>query len=294
MPSKGDVRRPRVTEEANLLRELEIARATIAGQAAEITRLREQAEQTETEECLRQVVQLGDIVGATIGEAPYRSLLDGITTVARHLFNARAASIMLLDRENGELVFEASTDRGATGILGMRFPADQGIAGWVVMTGEPIAVGDVRGHPRFAQRIAESTGYVPKSILAVPLIVGDDVEGVLEVLDKRDGTSFGLNDIDLLSLFARPAALAVEQTRLVSGIGTLLVEELARLAGGRGQVELQRIVQRAIHRDGPLTDDAMELARLVHAIACRGEQERRLTADLLTGVSRYFGPHSHT
>jgi GAF domain-containing protein len=155
------------------------------------------------------------------------------------------------------------------------------------MTGEPIAVSDVRRDPRFARDFAQATGYVPKSIMAVPLIVREDVEGVLEVLDKASAASFDLDDMDLLALFARPAAVAVEQARMVEGIGRLLVSELGRLADERHQEDLARSAQTVLASGGETADQTLELARLVHRLSRRGERARRLALDVLASVERY-------
>jgi GAF domain-containing protein len=273
-----------VAEESDLKQELETARATIAAQAIQIHRLEQQAERDSGAGALREILELSDIAGVTIGEAPYHALLEGIIQAAKRLFDASAASIALLDHETNELVFEAATEGD---VVGMRFPAHQGIAGWVAMTGEPLAVSDVRRDPRWAKDFAASTGYIPKSILAVPLFVQEEVEGVLEVLDKANAASFGLDDMDLLSLFARPAAVAVEQARMVTGIGALLVQELVRLADEQGQDDLVQAAQAALAAGGTTKDQTLELARLVHSLSRRGERARQLAIEVLTSVARY-------
>jgi GAF domain-containing protein len=276
-----------VSEDSDLRRELEAARATLATQAMQIQRLEQEAQRRSGVEALRAIVELAEIVGVTVGQAPYRALLEGIVQAARRLFDAGAASIALLDRDTNELVFAAATS--GPDLVNRRFPAHQGIAGWVVMTGDPLAVSDVRRDPRFAADFAQSTGYVPRSILAVPLFVRDQVEGVLEVLDKASAASFGLDDMDLLALFARPAAIAVEQARLVTGTGALLVQELGRIAGVQGDEDLARAVQTALARGSTTSDHTLELARLVHDLSRRGERASQLAIDILRSVARYAG-----
>lgn len=278
-----------MSEEEDPRRALEAARATLAAQAVEIHQLQQEVGQRDGTEALRTLVELGAIVGATVGQAPYRALLDGIVQAARRILGAGAASITLLDHITDELVFEAAA--GGADVVHKRFPSHQGIAGWVVMTGEAIAVADVRRDPRFARDFAQSTGYVPTSILAVPLLVGEEIEGVLEVLDKPDAATFGLDDMDTLALFAGPAAIAVEQARLVSNTGLLLVRELERLAGARGEEGLARTAGAALvgGSGSEATEATLELARLVHAVGRRGERGRRLAADVLGAVARYTG-----
>ena len=80
--------------------------------------------------------------------------------------------------------FVASDGAGAEEIVGVSIPVSRGIAGWAAMSGQPIAVRDVQADPRFARDVAESTRYVPSSILAAPMMSADgDVVGVTSVLD---------------------------------------------------------------------------------------------------------------
>ena len=102
----------------------------------------------------------------------------------------------------------------AEGAVGLAFAAGEGIAGYVFTTGQPLAVADVASDPRFDRAAAERTGYVPRSILAVPLLDDAGSIGVLEVLDRRGDQGFGLRDLDLASVFARQAAVAIRASRV--------------------------------------------------------------------------------
>jgi GAF domain-containing protein len=276
-----------MNEEPNLSRRLEQALATVAHQAMEIDELRARAEQGGTVPALRDVLALSDVLNAVIGDAPYRALLNGIVRAAARLFDARASSIALVDRETSELVFEAASDD--PDIVGMRFPATSGIAGWVVVTGEAIAVSDVHNDARFAVEVAEASGYVPDTILAVPLIVGDQVEGVLEVLDKRNSQTFNVTDMDLLSLFAEPAAVAVEQARTVKLMGSLILQELERLASEGGEQELAEDVQKAVLQGSAAGESMLELAMLVHAIGGQGDRTVQHAIEMLSSIRRFGG-----
>jgi signal transduction protein with GAF and PtsI domain len=119
------------------------------------------------------------VVGTGVSPA-----LGAAVEVLRHLFDSAACSISLVDDEGAELVFVAADGAGAAEIVGQTVPVGRGIAGWAAMSGQPIAVSDVQSDPRFARDVAESTAYVPRAILAAPLMGGDgDVLGVLSVLD---------------------------------------------------------------------------------------------------------------
>jgi GAF domain-containing protein len=250
----------------------------------QIRRLEEAARGTGAIGVLRELLELSDVVGATVGQTPYKQLLNGITEAAKRLFDAGAASILLLDEETNELVFEAAT--GGGDVIGRRFPAHQGIAGWTVMSGEPIASGDVRRDPRWAEDFAQSTGYVPKSILSVPMFLDEDVVGVMQVLDKASAASFGLDDMELLGLFARPAAIAVQQARMVTTMGRVLTQELERLASERGERDVAEAAQVVLSNGATAADETLELARLVHSLSRRSERHRTLALEILRSVAR--------
>ena len=112
---------------------------------------------------------------------------------------------------------------------------------------------------------------------------------MLEVLDKASAASFGLGELELLGLFARPAAIAVEQARLVTNIGTLMVEELGRLAEERAEGDVATAARQALSEDSSTLQQTLELARLVHSLGRRGERARRLAIEVLASVTRYIG-----
>lgn len=155
---------------------------------------------------LRAAVAAG-VVGS---EAAFRALLSAIVEVARSIFGAKASSILLLDEETEELVFEAVVGEGEDALLGERFPAGKGIAGWVLMTRTPLVIEDVKQDPRFASDVAEGTGYVPSGLMAAPLLHEERALGVLEVLDRPERSHFSLQEMELLGLFANQAAIAVD------------------------------------------------------------------------------------
>jgi signal transduction protein with GAF and PtsI domain len=102
----------------------------------------------------------------------------------RRLYDAAACSCALVDEAGETLTFVASDGVGAEQITGVSRPVSRGIAGWAVMSGQPLAVRDVAADARFARDVAESTSYVPTSILAAPMFDGSgEAMGVLSVLD---------------------------------------------------------------------------------------------------------------
>jgi len=152
----------------------------------------------------------------------HRALLQSVVDAARAIFESKAASVFLLDDEADELVFEAVSDEEGADLIGMRFPSSTGIAGWVLVTRQPLVVDDLSADPRFARQAAESTGYVPNAIVAVPLLVDDRTIGVLELLDRPTDRPFSLAQMDLLTLFAHQAAIGLDLLRSARRAGDAL------------------------------------------------------------------------
>jgi GAF domain-containing protein len=146
--------------------------------------------------------------GVLGSEERFRALLRSVVEVARAIFAAKASSVLLLDEEANELVFEAVVGEGEQSLLGQRFPAGTGVAGWVLATRTPLVIEDVARDPRFAKDVAEDTGYVPQGLMAVPLLHEERALGVLEVLDRQ--SRFTLEEMELLGLFAAQAAVALD------------------------------------------------------------------------------------
>jgi putative methionine-R-sulfoxide reductase with GAF domain len=141
-----------------------------------------------------------------------RSLLEAVVHTAAGVFGAAAASIALIDETTGELVYQSAWGAGAREIVGVRLPPGAGIAGKVVEMGAAEAVPDCRTDPRFAARIAAGTGYVPYTMIVVPLKRGDRSIGALSILDRRDGKPYQQADLEPAALFADLAVKAIDVT----------------------------------------------------------------------------------
>jgi GAF domain-containing protein len=182
--------------------------------------------------------------GVLASEEAHRRLLQATVEVARAIFSAKAATVFLYDDETDELVFEAVSGAGAEDLLGSRIPSSTGIAGWVLVTRQPLVLEDVTQDPRWGGReIAERTGYTPKGLMAVPLMDEEDSVGVLQVLDRPQEARFSLEEMELLGLFANQAAISLDLLRKARRSRRVLeesgadMETLARLAGRLDELE---------------------------------------------------------
>jgi GAF domain-containing protein len=190
---------------------------------------------------LRAAVAAG-VVGS---EESFRALLAAIVEVARSIFGAKASSILLLDEEAQELVFEAVVGEGEDTLLGTRFPVGTGIAGWVLATRTPLVIEDVQNDPRWSRNVAEGTGYVPKGLMAAPLLHEESALGVLSVLDRPEQTLFSLQEMELLGLFSNQASIAVDLLLKARKANLVLeskgdLESVSRLAAAVDALEEDR------------------------------------------------------
>jgi GAF domain-containing protein len=150
-------------------------------------------------------------------------LLDAILESATGLLDAETSSLLLLDEETNELVFEVATGE-SEGLREMRIPATQGIAGWVLQHDEPVIVGDVSTDQRFYSTVDQSSGFTTRSMLAVPLKIREHKIGVVEVINKNGETGFNDRDREIATAFAAQAAIAIDNARLYRQLADAVVE----------------------------------------------------------------------
>jgi GAF domain-containing protein len=138
------------------------------------------------------------------------ALLDETMVYALDLVEADDGSLLLVDEETDEMAFVLVHGAVRQELEGYRFDRELGIAGHVAETGSPIIVNDVRSVPDFLPEVDERFGFVTQSLVAVPLVAGGRVMGVLEVLNKRSEDGFTEDDASALVILATLAALALD------------------------------------------------------------------------------------
>jgi GAF domain-containing protein len=219
------------------------------------------------------------------------ALLQSIVDATVSLFDAEAASIALFETNPDRLVFRVAAGPQGAGAIGLSVPPTKGIAGFVYSTGQALALSDVASDPRFDRAAAERTGYVPRSIAAVPLVDGGAVVGVLQVLDKKGSPTFSLRDMELLAVFANQAGAAIGATRVQRDMEQMLRAVLQRLADGEvdeGALEaLIREVSAGLDRD----EDAplWAIVEQVERLRGLGEESQRLLASVLAAAADVSG-----
>jgi transcriptional regulator with GAF, ATPase, and Fis domain len=261
------------------------AAATIAGQQAEIEHLQRRVAEEHFAQDLRDALTLAATVGTIGAPTSHDRLLEMILATAADIIGAHAASLFLVDAQHKNLVFEFALGEKAEEVKKSRIPMGQDVAGLVALTGQPMAISDR------AEDSREAAGS-PKNILCVPLLARDRVIGVLELLDKEGGTTFGAADMEALGLFANQAAAAIEQSRTHRGVGAL-VAELIHAMDGLPDDERKVLTKRAREFTAGLEQhssyrNTLELARLVHEIVQHGDRATETCKGILNSFVKFL------
>jgi len=237
---------------------------------------------------LLRLLQSIEASGRSVLPGTNDELLESIVQTAARIFGAAAASILLVNEEAEALEFKVAFGPSDQNLVGKMFPYDQGIAGYVFMTGNPIATSNVHEDKRFNQDFAKSTGYVPQSILATPLLSTEErVIGVMEVLDKLDKSTFDMQDMELMGIFAQQAAMAIDQSQQIKNINEAMIMGLRRLVKAnfrKDAAELLEVFNEGLEADNQNLE-LLELADLFGEISALGEAERKVCLDVLRSTS---------
>jgi signal transduction histidine kinase len=137
-------------------------------------------------------------------------MVEQIMHLTETALNASASSMLLFDTGTQELFFRFADGPAEAKLSKIRLDAQSGIAGWVARHGQPLIVNDVTKDHRFCPDIDKITGFITKSIICAPLLTGGKVIGIVEVLNKFDGSEFEKQDLELLVAVASIAAIAIE------------------------------------------------------------------------------------
>ncbi|MFN8597001.1 MAG: GAF domain-containing protein [Anaerolineae bacterium] len=202
--------------------------AAIADQAASV--LYKTQLYHETEERARQLAVLNEVGSSITSTLDLRTVLETIVAKAIELLRAEAGSLLLVDESTNELVFEVTFGPAASELRGQRLPLGKGIVGAVAQTRQPQIVNEAQTDVRWLRDVDQSTAFITRALLAVPMITKNRVIGVLELINKRDADRYTEDDQKLLTAFATNAAVAVENARLFTLTDQALASRLEELS----------------------------------------------------------------
>jgi len=212
--------------------------------------------------------------------APTTSLdqiLSQVIKMTELTLNAEAASVLLFHDNDQELYFEAASGPVGRTLRQVKLNTQYGIAGQVARTGKPLIVNDVARSKNFHKMIDDTTGFGTQSLVCAPLNVNKKILGVIEVLNKLDGTSFGERDLEAVVSVACTVAMAIENTRLyqnMAEINKTTLETAAAAIDSKGPYTVghsQRVMEYALKAGAVLSFspeemEALEYGGLLHDI----------------------------
>ena len=185
----------------------------------------------EAERRTRQLTTLNEVARSLTSTLELDPLLNQILNSAVEILNCEAGSLLLVDETTGDLTFEVVVGPPeSANLLGQHLPPGTGLVGKAVETRQPVIVNDVRRAKDWFEKTDQQTGFQTKDLLVVPMQVKENVMGVIEVINRKDGLPFNPDDQELLSAFTSQAAIAIDNARLYTQTDQTLaarVEELS-------------------------------------------------------------------
>ncbi len=164
-----------------------------------------------TQEELLTLLDISQTLNSTL---EFSKVLDHTLEILSEVVLANASSIWLLDESEQTLHVASATGAKSEEIKKIRMRVGQGIVGWVVKEGIPFLTSDATIEPQHAREVAEMVDYEGRSILCVPMRSHNRIIGAIQVINKRDGSTFAEKDVFQLVLCANMTGIAIENARL--------------------------------------------------------------------------------
>lgn len=244
------------------------------------------------DEKLRKLIETVDI--ANLLTDPLVRSIEDLLTVSATQINSAEASVLIRDGDEGDLRFLAAIGSVAEQLLHVKVPAGKGIAGFVLSSGQPMAVSDVGDTETFYAEVDKTTGFSTQSILATPLTHNGEVIGVLEYINRVGEPPFAPftpEEMDKAALFADAVASLVnayESAKLFRDLGQKVLQDDADIDVTEVREWLSNLRDSAEHRE------MMDLAVMLREIAGRGDPERELCRDVLEAILKYSDAKAET
>jgi diguanylate cyclase (GGDEF)-like protein len=169
---------------------------------------------SELQRKIQELKTLNEIVQAINSALEPKVILQIIMEKTADLIKAEGWSVLMLDRDKQELVFEAAAGEAGVKLIGIRIKISQGVAGWVTRTGKSLIVPDVTKDKRFYSGVDKKTKFTTKSILCVPMKRRDEIIGVVEVVNKIDGLPFTYDDLEIFENLVAHITIALENANM--------------------------------------------------------------------------------
>lgn len=171
---------------------------------------------------LKAVLRIGKDIQSSLD---YKTTLKRIIKIAEKTIDCEAASLLILSEDKKNISFFVVEGEKKENLAKSSFPASKGIAGQVISSGKSLIVNDVSNSPLFYSGIDKQSGFVTRSILASPLKIKGRTIGLIEVVNKKQGT-FDDNDLFFLEAISSQAAVSIENSRLYTRLSEAYLETI--------------------------------------------------------------------
>jgi len=244
----------------------------------------EQSEQQFSER-LRRLIETVDI--ANMLTSPIIDSIRNLLELSAAAIGSPEASVLIRDGDGSDLKFLIAIGEVADQLLELKIPAGKGIAGFVLSSGQPMAVADAVGEQTFYAEVDKQTGYSTQTILATPLRYDGDIIGVLEYVNRTGSPPFepfSPDDMDKAAIYADAIASLVNAYNAAK----LLRQLSDKVITSDNEPNIAEIRDwLSSIRESSDHHERMELAVILREIAERGDAERQLCRELLDAILRF-------
>jgi len=241
---------------------------------------------------LKQLIETIDI--ARLMSEPFTSSINELLVSSAASMNSDEASVLVREGSGGDLRFLAAIGRVADRLIGMTVPSGKGIAGFVLSSGQPMAITDVGDDNTFYAEVDRATGFSTQTILATPLRYGGEVIGVLEYINRKGDPPFNPftpEEMDRAAIYADAIAAMVNayhSARLFSDLSD-------KVLSNDGVMDFSSVRNWVAElRDAGESRERLDLSVLVREVASLGDAERKLCRELLETILRYSNTKAST
>ncbi len=282
-----------------LERRLRKANEALSGREEEISRLQGRLRLMDIEMAIYR-----EIGSVNVGGKDMNQMLEHLMDLVLDAVGTDAGTIYLLDGSTSSLVFSVVKGPVAGKLKGKRIPLDGGIAGWVAKTGKAYISDSPAGDAMWNKEFEVGTGYSHRGLMAVPIKVNEEILGVVEVINKREGESFSGRDLDVLMSLANHVAIILDKGRLIleldkrvrqfstlTDVGNLLISSLDTTVITRRAIEAITGLMDAEAGSLLLVDDVKKELFFKVALGEKGEKVKEVRLRMGEGIAGWVAQH---
>ena len=244
------------------------------------------------EEKLRAIIETVDV--ANMLSDPITDSIENFLHLTAKEMNSEEASVIVRDGDAGDMKFLTAIGKVADHLRDLKIPAGKGIAGFVLSSGQPMAVADAGEEETFYAEVDKKTGYSTQTILATPLNFNGEIIGVLEYVNRIGEPPyqpFTPDEMDKAALYAEAVGAMVnayQTSKIFTGIGDKIMSVTDRIELDEVREWLKNLRDSDEHRE------MLEMAVLVREIARRGDAERAMCREILEAVLKFSDGKNET